>query len=108
MSKLTRPTFSPECRHEAAQFVVEKGYTIRGAAESMGVGLSTIDKWVKQLRAAPGGQLPRPDSINTEIIHIIKRSSLWAYLTGVLDLFACRPIGWALSFRLIASLPGAR
>ncbi|WP_087465107.1 IS3 family transposase [Cellvibrio sp. PSBB006] len=56
MSKRTRPTFSPEFRHEAAQLVVEKGYTIREASESMGVGLSTMDKWVKQLRAAPGGQ----------------------------------------------------
>ena len=56
MNKRTRPTFSPEFRYEAAQLVVEKGYTIREAAESMGVGLSTMDKWVKQLRAAPGGQ----------------------------------------------------
>jgi transposase len=56
MSKGTRKTFSPEFRHEAAQLVVEQGYTIRAAAESMGVGLSTMDKWVKQLRAAPTGQ----------------------------------------------------
>jgi transposase len=56
MSKRTRPTFSPEFRHEAAQLVVTKGYTVREAAESMGVGLSTMDKWVKQLRAAPEGR----------------------------------------------------
>ena len=61
MSKRTRPTFSPEFRHEAAQLVVEKGYTIREASESMGVGLSTMDKWVKQLRAAPGGQPVTPE-----------------------------------------------
>jgi transposase len=56
MSKRTRPTFSPEFRQEAAQLVVEKGYSIREAAESMGVGLSTMDKWVKQLRAATDGR----------------------------------------------------
>ncbi len=46
MKKRTRPTFSPEFRQEAAQFVVEKGYSIREAAESMGVGLST---WINRL-----------------------------------------------------------
>ena len=56
MSKRTRPTFSPEFRNEAAQLVVAKGYTIREAAESMSVGVSTMDKWVKQLRAAPDGR----------------------------------------------------
>lgn len=56
MKKRTRPTFSPEFRHEAAQLVVEKNYSIREAAESMGVGLSTMDKWVKQLRAIPDGR----------------------------------------------------
>lgn len=56
MNKRTRPTFSPEFRHEAAQLVVEKGYSVREAAESMGVGISTMDKWAKQLRAAPQGK----------------------------------------------------
>lgn len=56
MNKRTRPTFSPEFRREAAQLVVEKGYSIREAAEAMGVGVSTMDKWVKQLRAAPLGK----------------------------------------------------
>lgn len=49
MNKCTRPTFSLEFRHEATQLIVEQGYTIRDATESMGVGLSTMDKWVKQL-----------------------------------------------------------
>ena len=55
MNKHTRPIFSPEFRQEAAQLVVEKGYTIREAAESMGVGKSTMDKWVKHLRASSSG-----------------------------------------------------
>ena len=56
MKKRTRPTFSPEFRQEAAQLVVEKNYSIREAAESMGVSLSTMDKWVKQLRAISDGR----------------------------------------------------
>ena len=66
MSKRTRPTFSPEFRQEAAQLVVEKGYSIREAAEAMGVGLSTMDKWVKQLRAAPEGRVVKGAPVTPE------------------------------------------
>lgn len=50
MSKRTRPTFTPEFRLEAAQLVVDQGRSIRDAAEAIGVGKSTMDKWVRQLR----------------------------------------------------------
>jgi len=50
MNRKTRPTFTPEFRLEAAQLVTEKGYSIRDAAEAMGVGKSTMDKWVRQLK----------------------------------------------------------
>ncbi|MCK5335125.1 MAG: transposase, partial [Gammaproteobacteria bacterium] len=50
INERTRPTFTPEFRLEAAQLVTEKGYSIRQAAEAMGVGKSTMDKWVRQLR----------------------------------------------------------
>jgi transposase len=66
MKKRTRPTFSPEFRREAALLVVEKGYTIREAAESMGVGQSTMDKWVKQLRAAPTGKAVKGAPVTPE------------------------------------------
>ena len=49
MSKKTRHTFSPEFRLETAQLVVDQGYTHEEAAKAMGVGFSTIGKWVKQL-----------------------------------------------------------
>jgi len=51
MNKCTRPTFNPEFKLEAAQLVVDQNYTIRDEAEAMGVGKSTLDKWVRQLRA---------------------------------------------------------
>lgn len=54
----TRPkrNFSPECRLEAAQLVVDPNYSIRQAAEAMNVGLSTMDKWVRQLRQERNGE----------------------------------------------------
>ncbi|MFQ6371526.1 transposase, partial [Shewanella sp. YIC-542] len=50
MTKKQGPNFSPEFRLETAQLVVDQGYTNREAAEAMGVGYSTLGKWVKQLR----------------------------------------------------------
>ncbi len=59
MSKRTRPTFSPEFRLEAAQLVVDQSYSIRDAAQAMGVGKSTMDKWVRQLRSEREGKPPQ-------------------------------------------------
>ena len=57
----TRPkrNFSPEFRLEAAQLVVDQNYSIRQAAEAMNVGLSTMDKWVRQLRQEHNGESPK-------------------------------------------------
>lgn len=58
MNKKTRPTFTPEFRLESAQLVVDQNYSVREAAEAMGVGKSTMDKWVRQLRVErSGGQV---------------------------------------------------
>jgi len=57
MTKPKRPNFSPEFRLEAAQLVVDQGYKVRDAAEAMGVGKSTMDKWVRQLRAERQGKI---------------------------------------------------
>ena len=58
MKKNIRATFSPEFRLEAAQLVVDQGRTIRDAAQAMGVGHSTMDKWVRQLRQEREGKRP--------------------------------------------------
>ena len=55
MTRKTRPTFTPEFRLEAAQLVVDQHHTIREAAEAMGVGKSTMDKWARQLRKERNG-----------------------------------------------------
>jgi transposase len=69
MSKPKRPNFKPEFRLEVAQLVLDKGYSIREAAEAMDVGKSTVDKWVRQLKQERGGISPSaspmtPDQIN--------------------------------------------
>lgn len=50
MTKRTRRTFSAEFRLETAQLVLDQNYTVVEAAKAMGVGKSTMDKWVRQLK----------------------------------------------------------
>ncbi len=66
MTKPKRPNFSPEFRLESAQLVVDQGYKVREAAEAMGVGKSTMDKWVRQLRAERKGESPKAAPMTEE------------------------------------------
>lgn len=70
MTKRTRPTFSPEFRLEAALLVVEQNYSVREAANAMGVGKSTMDKWVRQLRQERDGIAPKAAPMTPEQIQI--------------------------------------
>lgn len=70
MSKRTRPTFSPEFRLESAQLVVDQNYSIKDAADAMGVGKSTMDKWVRQLRAERDGKSPAATPMTPEQLKI--------------------------------------
>lgn len=62
--------FKPEFRLEVAQLVVDKGYSVREAAESMNVGKSTVDNWARQLRLERGGIEPKAAPITAEQIKI--------------------------------------
>ncbi len=66
MNQRTRPTFSPEFRLEAAQLVVDQDYSMRGAADAMGVGKSTMDKWVRQLRCEREGKSSKATPITPD------------------------------------------
>lgn len=57
MSKQTRPRYDAEFRLKVANLVLQQDYSIREAAEAMGVGKSTVDKWVRQLRNNRQGKL---------------------------------------------------
>ena len=57
MSKQTRPRYDAEFRLKVANLVLQQDYSIREAAEAMGVGKPTVDKWVRQLRNNRQGKL---------------------------------------------------
>ena len=70
MTTRTRRTFRPEFKLEAAQLVVDQGYTIRQAAQAMGVGHSTMDKWVRQLKQERRGHSPSGTPMTPEQLEI--------------------------------------
>ena len=70
MAKKKGPNFSSEFRLETAQLVVDQGYSNREAAEAMGVGYSTIGKWVKQLREERSGKSPLASPMTPEQVEI--------------------------------------
>ncbi|HEK1025549.1 TPA: transposase, partial [Proteus mirabilis] len=47
---MKKRNFSAEFRRESAQLVVDQHYTVADAANAMDVGLSTMTRWIKQLR----------------------------------------------------------
>jgi len=66
MSTRKRRSFSREFKLEAAQLVVDKGYTIREAASAMNVGHSSMDRWVAQLRKERHGETPKATALTPE------------------------------------------
>lgn len=70
---MKRRNFSPEFKHESAQLVVDQNYTVSDAAKAMDVGLSTMTKWVKQLREERQGKTPKASPITPEQIEIRER-----------------------------------
>lgn len=63
---MTRKQFTPEFRQEVAELVVNKSYSIREAAEAMGVGKTTVDKWARKLRKERGGEVSSGTPISEE------------------------------------------
>lgn len=50
--------FSTEFKLESAQLVVDQNYSINDAAVAVGVGKSTLEYWVRQLRKERQGKTP--------------------------------------------------
>lgn len=48
MRKVIKPHFTLEFKRDAAHLVIAKDYSIRKAAENLGVSESALKKWVKQ------------------------------------------------------------
>jgi transposase len=64
--KKVRRSFDPQFRLESAQLVVDQGYSIRAACESMGVSKSTMENWVRQLRKERKGVTPKASALTPE------------------------------------------
>lgn len=61
-----RRTYSQEFKLEAAQLVVDQGYTVKAASEAVGVGKSTLEYWIRQLRAERQGATPTSTALTPE------------------------------------------
>mgnify|MGYP000607391292 FL=1 len=70
MTKLKRATYFAAIKLETAQLVVDQGYTQEDAAKAMGVGKSTVSKWVTQLKQERNGQSPLASPMTPEQIEI--------------------------------------
>lgn len=70
MTYKTRRNFSAEFKLEAAQLVLDQNYSITEAANAMGVGKSTMDKWVRQLKQEREGISPKASPMTPEQIEI--------------------------------------
>ena len=70
---MKKRNFSAEFKRESAQLVVDQNYTVADAAKAMDVGLSTMTRWVKQLRDERQGKTPKASPITPEQIEIRKR-----------------------------------
>lgn len=58
--------YDPDFRLEAAQLVVDQGYTIKAACEAMGVGKSTLENWVRKLRRERQGLAPKGTALTPD------------------------------------------
>ncbi len=67
--------FSAEFKRESAQLVLDQNYAVAAAASAMDVGLSTMTRWVKQLRDERQGKIPKASPIIPEQIEI--RELMW-------------------------------
>jgi transposase len=60
--------FTPEFKTGAVQLVIQNRRTVRDVAESLGIGASTLDKWVRVAKLSASGQLSsRSDSESADI-----------------------------------------
>ncbi|EIQ75955.1 transposase family protein, partial [Shigella flexneri 1235-66] len=67
---MKKRNFSAEFKRESAQLVVDQKYTVADAAKAMDVGLSTMTRWVKQLRDERQGKTLKASPITPEQIEI--------------------------------------
>ena len=62
----TQPTYSTEIKIDAANLVINQGYTIREACQATGVGPTAMRRWVTQLKQEFEGITPTANAMTPE------------------------------------------
>lgn len=66
MSKVKNRSFTSAFKHEAALLVLQQNYSICDAASAMGIGKSTMARWVTQVKKETAGFTPQGSAITPE------------------------------------------
>ena len=66
MSRRTRRSFTDEFKHEAANLVIDQGYSMSEASRAMGVGPSAMRRWVVQLEGERNGITPKAKAMTPD------------------------------------------
>ena len=62
----TQPTYSTEFKIDAANLVINQGYTIREACQAVGVGPTAMRRWVIKLKQEVEGITPSANAMTPE------------------------------------------
>lgn len=65
-----RPTYSVQFKKEAAELVIDKGYSIQEASSAVGVSITALRRWVHQLQSERGGETPLAKAMSAEHLRI--------------------------------------
>ena len=61
-----RRSFTKEFKREAANLVINEGYSVSEASRAMDVGTTAISRWVKQLDQEYSGVTPKASALTLE------------------------------------------
>ena len=66
MTKSQRRSFNPEFKLECAQLVLDQGRSYKETCEAMGIGKTSLESWVRQLKAERAGKAPNASALTPE------------------------------------------
>lgn len=66
MARRQRRSFTSEFKQEAAQLVLDQGYSIAEACRSLDIGETALRRWVEQLRLERSGGTPTGKAMTPE------------------------------------------
>ena len=72
----TRKRYTREFKQEAIDLVTKQGMAIRQAAADLGVGKSSLDKWVREAKHREKGPLVLSETEREELVRLRKECRL--------------------------------